>query len=114
MTVPYTISDDPQRFDRRRFHHWIADLSYWARRRDLEVTEAACDASLVWGAYIDGAMVGSARVVTDGVTFAWLCDVFVVEEHRGRGVAKMLREAVLAHPRDERCQALRSRHGRRP
>lgn len=95
----YRISADPDRFDRDRFHHWISERSYWARGRTRDVTEAACDASLVWGVYDDaGEMVGSARVVTDGVTFAWLCDVFVAEEHRGRGVGKMLMDAVLSHP----------------
>lgn len=95
----YEVSDDPLRFDRDRFHEWISGRSYWAAGRQREVTEAACDASLLWGAYAAGGeMVGAARVVSDGVTFAWLCDVFVAEEHRGRGIGTLLMCAILERP----------------
>ncbi|MDP9494244.1 MAG: GNAT family N-acetyltransferase [Actinomycetota bacterium] len=95
----YEISSDPARFDRETFHHWISDLSYWANGRARETTEAACDASVVFGAYLGtGEMIGCARVVTDGLTFAWLCDVFVDEPYRSRGVGRRLMEAVMEHP----------------
>jgi GNAT superfamily N-acetyltransferase len=93
--MTYEVSSDAQRFDRDRFHTWISGHSYWARGRTRDVTERACDASLLWGAFAGGGeMVGAARVVSDGVTFAWLCDVFVDEAHRGRGIGRMLIEAV--------------------
>lgn len=90
----YTISSDPAQFDREALHHWISDLSYWAQGRARETTDAACESSLLLGAYLkSGEMIGCARVVTDGVTFAWLCDVFVDDSHRGRGVGTRLIEA---------------------
>ena len=95
----YEVSSDPARFDREAFHRWISELSYWARGRARETTEAACESSLLFGAYrSSGGMIGCARVVTDGVTFAWLCDVFVDEEHRGRGLGRRLMEAVMEYP----------------
>lgn len=99
MTVEYEISSDPLRFDRDRYHHWMSDLAYWAMGRTRDTSESACDGSLLFGVYRSGGeMVGCARVVTDGVTFAWLCDVFVAEEHRGTGLGKRLMSAVMSHP----------------
>ena len=61
--------------------------------------ERSIENSLCFGAYTDeGEQIGFARVVTDAATFAYLGDVFVVDEHRGRGVGKRLVEAVMAHP----------------
>jgi len=48
----YDISSDPDRFDREVFHRWIPDLSYWARGRARETTDAACESSLLLGAYL--------------------------------------------------------------
>ena len=55
--------------------------------------------SLCFGVYLDGRQIGFARVVTDFATFAWLADVFIVEEKRGQDFGKKLVAAVLAHPR---------------
>lgn len=99
MEGEYEVSSDPARFDRDVFHHWISDLSYWALGRARETTDKACESSLVFGAYLgSGEMIGCARVVTDRVTFAWLCDVFVDEHDRGGGVGRSLLEGVMNHP----------------
>ncbi|WP_374685507.1 GNAT family N-acetyltransferase [Promineifilum sp.] len=92
------ISTDPNRLDVGLIHHFLSEDSYWAQGRALEVTRRAIANSLCFGAYRDGRQVGFARVVTDRATFAWLADVFVVEEERGLGVGKALLAAVLAHP----------------
>lgn len=98
--MTYEISSDPARFDRDRFHAWISEHSYWAKGRERDVTERACDVSLVWGAYATGGeMVGAARVVTDGVTFAWVCDVYVEDGHRGCGVGGLLIGAITGDER---------------
>jgi len=92
------ISTDPNRLDVDMIHHFLSEHSYWARGRPPEVTRRAIAHSICFGAYQDGRQVGFARVVTDRATFAWLADVFVVEEERGRGVGKALLAAVMEHP----------------
>jgi GNAT superfamily N-acetyltransferase len=94
----FEISSDPTRLDRALIHHWRSTESYWARGIPREVLDRALDHSLCFGAYLDGRQVGFARVVTDRATFGYLADVFVLPEARGRGCARRLVEAVLAHP----------------
>jgi N-acetylglutamate synthase and related acetyltransferases len=86
------ISDDPAELDRARIHRWLSEQSYWAQGRPAETQDAAIDGSWNFGAYDveSGEQVGFARVVSDRATFAWLCDVFVDEGARGRGVGKHL------------------------
>lgn len=97
-TPTYEISSDPGRLDLDVIHRFLSADAYWSRGIPREVVERAVANSLSFGAYIGGAQVGYARVVTDRATFAWLCDVFVLPEHRGSGVSKMLMDAVVAHP----------------
>jgi GNAT superfamily N-acetyltransferase len=75
--------------------------SYWARNRPRAVIEESLKASLCFGLYEKpgGRQVGLARVVTDGCTFSWLCDVVVDPGHRGKGLGKFLMSSVLGHPR---------------
>ena len=95
----YTISDERARLDFDVIHGFLSGESYWARGRSRERVERAVEHSLPFGVYAaDGRQVGFARVVTDRATFAWLADVFVVTEERGRGLSKWLVECVLAHP----------------
>lgn len=96
---PVEISTDPTRLDRDLIHYFLSRESYWAIGVAREVVDRAIDGSLSFGAYENGAQVGFARAVTDGATFAWIADVFVVRSHRGRGIGRSLIEAVLAHPR---------------
>ncbi|MBN9178032.1 MAG: GNAT family N-acetyltransferase [Microbacterium sp.] len=98
MTRVPVFSADPARIDRARVHHWLSEQSYWARGRTREVQDAAIDGSRAYGVYDDasGEQLAFARVVTDTVTFAWLCDVFVDEAARGRGIGKLLVEGVVA------------------
>ena len=95
----YTISDDRARLDLDVVHGFLSGESYWARGRSRERVERSIEHSLPFGLYrADGRQVGFARVVTDRATFAWLADVFVVAEERGRGLSKWLVECILAHP----------------
>ncbi|HLL74395.1 MAG TPA: GNAT family N-acetyltransferase [Pyrinomonadaceae bacterium] len=95
----YTVSDDPSRLDLGIVHGFLSRESYWARGRSRGRVERSIVNSLPFGVYRgDGRQVGFARVVTDRATFAWLADVFVVPEERGRGLSKWLVECVLAHP----------------
>lgn len=100
--------------------HAMLAKSYWSARIRREVVERALANSLVVGAFaIDdrGArtQVGVARAVTDFATFAWLCDVYVEEAHRGRGLSKRMIEMLFDNPelRTLRrwCLATRDAHG---
>jgi GNAT superfamily N-acetyltransferase len=62
------------------------------------IFDTAIANSLSFAAYAGDELAGFARVVTDHATFAWLCDVFVLPPHRGKGVSKRLMDAVTAHP----------------
>lgn len=94
----FRFSNDTAEIDRARVHGWLSELSYWAKGRVRQVQDAAIDGSRNYGVFRadDGAQVGYARVVTDQVTFSWLCDVFVDPSARGAGVGKYLVESVLA------------------
>jgi GNAT superfamily N-acetyltransferase len=94
----YSIATDPSRLDRRAIHAFL-ESSYWSRGVPFETVDRAIDGSLPFGLYApDGSQAGFARVVTDRAVFAYLADLFVLDEHRGRGLGKWLVETVLAHP----------------
>lgn len=92
------ISDDPARLERELIYEYLSERSYWAQGRSRERFDRSLEHSLVFGAYRDARQVGFARVVTDRATFAYLCDVFVLEHERGRAIGKQLLSAVIAHP----------------
>lgn len=93
----FTISTDPSRLDMSVVYDFLS-RSYWAKTRPREYTDAAFANSLVFGIYDGERMVGMARVVTDYTIVAYLCDVFIHEDFRGRGLGKWLMESILAHP----------------
>jgi len=96
MPTTFRFSRDVALIDRDLVHHWLSDQSYWAQGRTRETQDAAMDASRNYCILdADDRQVAYARVVTDGVTFAWLCDVFVDEASRGHGLGKMLVEGVI-------------------
>lgn len=103
----YLISDDSSRLDPSAVHAYLTH-SYWAKGISLETVTRSMQHSLCLGIYTkDGAQVGLVRVVTDYATFAYLCDVYVLEAHRGQGLAKAAMEALESHPR---LQNLRRKH----
>jgi len=95
----YEISTDPDRIDLDRVHVWLATDAYWALGRERETVARAFAGSIGFGVYRpgDGRQVAVARVVTDGATFAWLCDVYVDPAERGRGLGTWLAGAVRDH-----------------
>lgn len=95
----YTISTDPSRLDMNLIHDFISNHSYWGRGRARDVVQRSIENSMAFGMYHHDKQVGFARIVTDYATFAWVADVFVVPEHRGRGLSKWLMEVIIAHPR---------------
>ncbi len=94
---PYSITTDPERLDLDAIHAFLS-RSFWAEGIPKETVAKAIANSLCFGLFDGEAQVGFARVVTDRATFAYLCDVYVLESHRGRGLGKWLMETVMAHP----------------
>lgn len=94
----FHISTDKGLLDIDVIHKFLSEESYWANRRTREQTERAIENSICFGLYDGKKQIGFARVVTDCATFAYLGDVFVLNEYRGKGLSKKLMEAVVSHP----------------
>jgi len=90
------LDDDKSRVDRAEVHRYLSDESYWASGRSRETQDRLIDeATRVVGLYQGKRQIGFCRAVTDGVSFAYLADVYVLEEYRGRGLGEqMVREMV--------------------
>jgi len=94
----FTVIADRAAMDVAVIHHYLSEVSYWARGIAYEKVVNALDHSLCFGGYVDRQQVAFARVVTDRTTFAYLCDVFVLDAHQGKGYSKALMQAIMAHP----------------
>ena len=94
----FEISTDRTRLDRTMIHRFLSEESYWARRIPAEVVNRSIDHSLNFGLYECGRQMGFARVVTDRATFAFIRDVFIVADYRGRGLGTWLMKVVMDHP----------------
>lgn len=109
----FVVSTDPARLD----FGYVArklDETYWAKGRSPEVVRRSLLNSLCFGLYRGREQLGLVRVVTDRETFSWICDVFVDEAVRGRGLGVWLMECTLSHPdvhRTRCCLATRDAHG---
>jgi GNAT superfamily N-acetyltransferase len=87
----YELDDDPGRIDREAVHRYLSEVSYWAQGRPREVQdELIDDAARVVGLYHDGRQIGFTRTLSDQHTQSYLADVYVLEEHRGRGLGAAL------------------------
>jgi GNAT superfamily N-acetyltransferase len=95
--LTYEITTDAGRFDVQAIHSFLS-RSYWSPGVPRAIVERAIQNSLCFGVLLGSAQVGFARVITDRATFAYLADVYVLEEHRGKGLSKRLMDAVVAHP----------------
>jgi GNAT superfamily N-acetyltransferase len=94
------LDDDKGRVDRVEVHLWLAEVSYWAKGRSRATQDALIDgAARVVGLYDGERQVGFCRAATDGVSFVYLADVYVLEDYRGRGLGEALvREMVEGGP----------------
>lgn len=98
METPIEITTDKTRLDVEAIHRFLKEESYWATTRTLDQTQTAIQNSLCFGVYIGEGQIGFARVVSDFATFAYIGDVFILAEYRGRGLSKRLMETIVAHP----------------
>ena len=93
----YLISCDTSKLDLAVVHDFLS-TSYWSLGLPHEVMHRAIEEALCFGLYRGDFQVGFARVITDKATFAYLCDVFVLEAYRGKGLGRWLMEAIVNHP----------------
>jgi GNAT superfamily N-acetyltransferase len=93
----FTLSWDPAAQQAERIHAYLTQ-SYWAEGISLALVKKSLEHSLCFGVFTGGEQVGLSRVITDRATYMYLCDVYVLEAYRGRGLAGWMMEAILAHP----------------
>jgi GNAT superfamily N-acetyltransferase len=100
LAAGYELDDDPARIDVDAVHDYLANQSYWAEGRPRNTVERLVrEATRVVGLYHEGRQVGFARAFSDGVALAYLADVYVLPEHRGRGLGvELVREIVENGP----------------
>jgi N-acetylglutamate synthase-like GNAT family acetyltransferase len=93
----YEITCDKTRFDIEAIHRFLTQ-SYWSPGVPRTIVERSIANSLCFGVLLEGQQIAFARVVTDRATFAYLADVFVLPEHRGKGLSLRLMEQIVQHP----------------
>ena len=96
MNTEYTITSDPHRLDVVAIHAFLSS-AYWSTGVPMAIVEKALANSVAFGVFLGEQQVGFARVVTDKATFAYLADVYVLEPHRGKGLAKRLLGEIAVH-----------------
>ena len=94
----FTISTDRSRLDVDAIQRFLVEESYWARERTFDQTKTAIENSICFGLYHQDRLIGFARVVSDRSTFAYIGDVFVLEEFRGQGLSKWLMQVIVEYP----------------
>lgn len=101
----YFITTNNSKLDVNVIHCYLSEESYWAKEIPKNIVEKAIANSLCFGLFYkdeqimpNGRQVGFARLITDKATFAYLADVFVLKEHRGKGLGKWLMKIIQAHP----------------
>lgn len=94
----FTISTDRARLQFDVIQQFLAGEAYWAKSRTPEQTRTAIENSLCFGLYAGDSQIGFARVITDHAVFAYIGDVFIIDEFRGRGLSKWLMEIIVTHP----------------
>ena len=93
----YVVTTDASRLDIDYIHAFLTE-SYWARDIPRDVVARAIENSLNFGLFEGERQVGFARAITDRAWYAYIADVFVDESYRGKGLGKLIMEAVISHP----------------
>jgi len=95
--APYEITCDKTRFDIEAIHSFLTQ-SYWFPGVPRSVIERSIDNSMCFGLLLGDEQIGFARVITDKAVFAYVADVYVLPEHRGKGLSLRLMEQIIQHP----------------
>jgi len=93
----FEISTDKDLLDFQMIYSYLSDESYWSKGISVEKVRRSIENSICFGVYHHGRQVGFARIITDKATFAYLCDVFILDDFRGQGLSKWLIQTILAH-----------------
>ena len=94
----YNITTDISKLDVNVVHRFLCYESYWAQGVSKNIVEKSILNSLCFGMFYKNEQVGFARLITDKATFAYVADVFVLREHRGKGLGKWLMKTMQSHP----------------
>jgi GNAT superfamily N-acetyltransferase len=94
----YLVSADKSMLDFEMIYKYLYEESYWAQGIPVETLRKAIESSMCFGVYKHNIQVGLARLITDKATFAYICDVFILPEHRGIGLSKWLIQNIVEHP----------------
>ncbi len=98
LTAGYLITTDRSLMNVAAIHRWLSNESYWSPGIPIELVQTAFDNSFVVGVIKDGLQIGYARLVTDYAIFAYLADVYIEEEHRGKGLSKEMIKCLMDQP----------------
>lgn len=93
-----SVSTDKNKLEVSFIQHFLKDI-YWAAGRTVEEVQTTIDNSFCFGIYLDEHQIGFARVITDYVVFAYVMDVFITENHRGKGYSSVLIDAMMKEPK---------------
>jgi GNAT superfamily N-acetyltransferase len=94
----FCISTNKLKLDIDVVHHYLSVESYWAKNIPLSIVKKSIEGSICFGVYDNDIQIGFARVITDEATFAYLADVFILENYRGQGLSKWLMQTILDCP----------------
>lgn len=101
----YLVSTDREKLDVQAIHQYLT-RSTWAKGIDFETVDTSIENSLNFGIYHNQSQIGFARLITDYATFAYLCDVYILEEYQGDGLGRWLMECIHNHPVIERFRRI--------
>lgn len=94
----FSIKTDKSKLDIALIHKYLSQESYWAKNIPIEIVKKSIENSLCFGVFHNENQVGFARIISDHATFAYLADVFILSEFRGKGLSKWLLDAISLHP----------------
>jgi N-acetylglutamate synthase-like GNAT family acetyltransferase len=100
----YIVTDDLSRMDLPRIHQWLSQEAYWSTGRSLQDVAESLRQSRTYAVLRNGEQIGMGRAITDGVTFAYLCDVFVAEPYRNQKIGGWMLSCMLADLRDAKIR----------
>lgn len=93
----YNITTDVSKLDVNIIHRFLSQESYWAKGIPKHVVEKSIAKSFCFGLFFNNVQIGFARLITDEVAFAYLADVFILKNHRGKGLSKWLIKTIQSH-----------------